>query len=154
MKNIKMLLTDCDGCLTDGGMYYSENGDEFKKFNTRDGVAFEILRNNGIITGIITSENCKLVERRAKKLNIDELYMGVRDKLHVVKELSKKYNIEMNNIAYVGDEINDLDVINIVGISFCPSDAYHKVKENVDIICTTPGGNGVIREIIKHLEIC
>ncbi len=150
---IKMLLTDCDGCLTDGGMYYSENGDELKKFNTRDGMGFEILRAHGIITGIITSENVELNRRRAEKLKIDELHMGVKDKLSVVKELSEKYGIPMEEIAYVGDDINDIPVLNEVGHAFCPHDAAEIVKEASVHVTSANGGGGVIREIVDKMII-
>lgn len=144
---IKMFLTDCDGCLTDGGMYYSENGDEMKKFNTRDGVAFSMLKNRGIITGIITGENVELNRRRAEKIGVDELYMGVTDKLAVVKKLADKYDVSLDEIAYVGDDINDLSVLKEVGFSCCPNDAVDEVKKNVNYIAENRGGYGVIREI-------
>lgn len=147
-KKIKMLLTDCDGCLTDGGMYYSENGDELKKFNTKDGMAFEILREHGIITGIITGENVELNRRRAEKMKIDELHMGVKDKLAVVKMLAEKYNISLDEIAYIGDDINDIPVMKKVGFSCCPGDAVSEVKKDADYISLTNGGCGVVRDII------
>ncbi len=150
-KKIKMLLTDCDGCLTDGGMYYSENGDELKKFNTKDGMAFEILREHGIITGIITGENVELNRRRAEKMKIDELHMGVKDKLAVVKMLAEKYNISLDEIAYIGDDINDIPVMKEVGSSCCPMDAIKEVKECADFISIQNGGSGVVRDIVKYL---
>lgn len=148
---IKMLLTDCDGCLTDGGMYYSEYGDELKKFNTRDGMAFQLMRKKGIITGIITSENVELNRRRAEKLNADELHMGVKDKLQVVKTLADKYNISLDEIAYIGDDLNDLPVLKQVGFSCCPHNAIQKVKDIVDFVTISNGGNGVIREVAEIL---
>lgn len=148
---IKMLLTDCDGCLTDGGMYYSENGDELKKFNTKDGMAFAMLREHGIIIGIITSENVELNRRRAEKMKIDELHMGVKDKLAVVKMLAEKYNIVLDEIAYIGDDINDISVMKEVGLSCCPIDAVKEVKECADIISEKNGGSGVVRDIVKYL---
>lgn len=147
---VKMLLTDCDGCLTDGGMYYSENGDELKKFNTRDGMAFGILRERGIITGIITSENVELNRRRAEKLKIDELHMGAKDKLSVVQQLAEKYNISFSEIAYVGDDVNDIPVLKEVGHAFCPADAVDDVKAVSDYVASAKGGQGVIREIVEE----
>ena len=123
---VRMLLTDCDGCLTDGGMYYSENGDELKKFNTRDGMAFSLLRSKGIITGIITGENVDLNRRRAEKLQIDELHMGIKDKVATVRMLSEKYKIPLDEIAYIGDDINDIPVLEEVGYACCPADAIEQ----------------------------
>ena len=148
-RNIRMLFTDCDGCLTDGGMYYSENGDELKKFNTRDGMAFSLLRQKGIITGIITGENVELNRRRAEKLHIEELHMGVTDKLVVVERLAEKYGISLDEIAYIGDDINDIPVLKAVGLSCCPGDAVEDVKSVVDFVLKTRGGCGVIREVLS-----
>ena len=150
-SGIKMLLTDCDGCLTDGGMYYSEHGDEMKKFNTRDGMAFALLKQRGIITGIITSENVELNRRRAEKMQIDELYMGAKDKLTIVKELAAKYHLLMHEIAYIGDDINDLPVLKAVGFSCCPSDAVSEVRYAVNYITSAKGGEGVIREAAEKI---
>ena len=145
--SIKMLLTDCDGCLTDGGMYYSERGDELKKFNTRDGMAFALLKQKGIITGMITSENVKLNRRRAKKMRIDELHMGIKDKLAAVKKLAIKYGISMNEIAYIGDDINDLPALEAVGLSCCPKDANAEIRSTAKYIASVCGGEGVVREV-------
>lgn len=151
LNKIKLFITDSDGCLTDGGMYYSENGDELKKFNTKDGMAFQLLKQNNIIIGIISGERVKLLENRAKKLKLDELYMGVSDKLEILKKLAEKYKISFENIAYVGDDINDLEVIKAVGFSACPKDAVASVKNNADYICKVSGGNGVIREVADYI---
>lgn len=148
---IKMLLTDCDGCLTDGGMYYSEQGDELKKFSTRDGMAFALLKQRGIITGIITSESVELNRRRAEKMHIDELYIGIKDKMSAVKELAEKYSISMDEIAYIGDDINDLPVLEAVGLSCCPNDAVDEVIGAVKYIASACGGQGVVREIVDKL---
>jgi len=151
ISNIKMLLTDSDGCLTDGGMYYSENGDELKKFSAKDGMAMEILMKHGIITGVITGENRELIRRRAEKMNINELYMGIKDKLTIVKELANKYNLELDQIAYIGDDINDLECIMACGFSACPSDASKIICENVDYVCRCKGGEGILRELIDNI---
>lgn len=147
-KHIKMLLTDCDGCLTDGGMYYSNKGDELKKFNAKDGMAFYLLRKKGIVTGIVTGENIDLNRRRAEKLKVDELHMGIEDKLTVIRRIAKKRNIDMSQIAYIGDDINDLDVLKEVGFSCCPRDAVSAVRAIVDFVTESPGGTGVIREVV------
>ena len=147
VPEIKMFLTDCDGCLTDAGMYYSERGDELKKFNTRDGMAFKLLREKGIITGIVTSESVDLNRRRAEKLKLDILESGCSDKAAIVRRLSEERNIPLENIAYIGDDINDLEVIKMVGFGCCPNDAIHEVKIISDYIAKAKGGEGVIREI-------
>ena len=127
---IKIFLTDVDGTLTDSGMYYGEDGNEFKKFNTRDGKGFEILSKAGIKTGIITSENTKIVSNRAEKLKVDYLYQGVgyQKKLEVVKEICRMEGVEMDNIAYIGDDLNCKDLLINVGLAACPSDAIKEVK--------------------------
>lgn len=149
VPEIKMFLTDCDGCLTDGGMYYSEKGDELKKFNTRDGMGFALLSEKGIITGIITSENVELNRRRAEKLKLDILEAGCGDKLAAVRKYCERYGINMKNVAYIGDDINDLDVIKAVGLGCCPADAIQPVKAAAKIVTDAHGGEGVIREVAE-----
>lgn len=151
MPEIKMLLTDCDGCLTDGGMYYAESGDELKKFNTRDGMGFRMLKKKGILTGIVTGENVKLNRRRAEKLELDILKAGVTDKLSVVKELCVQYGLTMRDIVYIGDDINDLEVIKAAGMGCCPADAVEEVKKVADYVAIQKGGRGVIREVAEMI---
>ncbi|MCC8098530.1 MAG: N-acylneuraminate cytidylyltransferase [Clostridiales bacterium] len=151
IPDIKMFLTDCDGCLTDGGMYYSENGDELKKFNTRDGMGFALLRAKGIITGIVTSESVDLNRRRAEKLKLDILESGCKDKVAAVKRLCEQYGVEMENVAYVGDDINDMEVIKMVGYGCAPADAMPQVRAVADYVTKAKGGEGVIREVVEML---
>ncbi len=122
MVKIKLFLTDVDGVLTDGGMYYTESGDEFKKFNTRDGMAFELLRKAEIKTGIITSENTQIVARRAAKIKADYLYQGQRDggKLAAAKEICEKEGITLREVAYIGDDLNCIGLLEKVGLAACP----------------------------------
>ena len=150
-KKIKLLLTDVDGVLTDSGMYYSENGDEMKKFNTRDGMAFQLLREAGIKTGIITSENTKIVENRAQKLKVDYLYQGKREggKLAVAKAICEKEGITLDEVAYIGDDINCLNLLEKVGFPACPNNSSIKIKELSNIvILKSNGGDGVVREFV------
>lgn len=144
---IKMFLTDCDGCLTDGGMYYSEYGDELKKFNTRDGMGFARLKEKGIITGIITSENVKLNKRRAEKLQLDILEAGCNNKVEAIKRYCKQFDIAIENVCYIGDDLNDIEALKLVGFGCCPADAMTQVKHIANYIALSRGGNGVIREI-------
>lgn len=156
-KLIKLFLCDVDGTLTDGGMYYSENGDEQKKFNTRDGMGFQLLREAGIKTGIITSENTKIVENRAKKLQVDFLYQGKRNggKLAVAKEICEKMGITLEEVAYIGDDINCYELLCAVGVAGCPEDADEKIKEVPSIrVMKLKGGEGCVREFISMLYKC
>ena len=149
-KNIKMVVMDCDGCLTDGGMYYSENGDELKKFNTKDGMAIARLHDIGIITGIITGEDRELNKRRATKLHMDFIEQGSKDKLSTLKDVCNRFTIGLTEVLYVGDDINDIDAIRKAGYSACPADAANEVKKAADFIATRKGGCGAVREIIEH----
>ena len=150
-NNIKLFGCDVDGTLTDAGMYYTENGDELKKFNTRDGMGMKLLRESGIITLIITSENTKIVENRAKKLKVDYLYQGVQNKLEVIEELLKKLNIDKSEFAYIGDDINDKEILEFAGLKACPNDAMEIIK-NIDniLIMSKKGGEGTVREFIDN----
>lgn len=152
---IKLFLTDIDGTLTDGGMYYSENGDELKKFNTRDGMGINILRKNGIKVGIITSENCLLNQRRAEKLKLDYIRQGARneEKLAIAKEIAAKMGISMQEVAYIGDDVNCIELLSAVGIAGCPADANEKVKSIPGIkIMTKKGGEGCVREFCEIIH--
>ncbi len=151
-SGVKMFLTDCDGCLTDGGMYYSEHGDELKKFNTKDGMGFSFLREKGILTGVITGEDVELNRRRVEKLKLDIYKPGCRDKASAIKELCRQYRIGLEDVVYVGDDVNDLEVIQMVGFGCCPADAVPQVKAAAKYVAAAKGGEGVIREIIERLD--
>jgi N-acylneuraminate cytidylyltransferase len=148
-ERIKFLFMDCDGVLTDGGMYYSERGDELKKFNTRDGMGIKLLRQLGIRTAIITGEKTKLVAQRGKKLKIDEVCLGVEDKARVLEEILCKYDMGFNEAAYIGDDINDLEAMKKVGLSFAVNDAMQCVKDIADYVTKTAGGHGAVREVAE-----
>ena len=150
-KDIKMFLTDCDGCLTDGGMYYTENGDELKKFNTQDGMGFQLLREKGIICGIITGEDTQIVRRRAEKLKLDILKMGVKDKLSVVKALCQEYGVTLEQVAYVGDDINDVTLMREVGFAASVPNATEEAKKCADYVTTRAGGSGAVREVVEQI---
>jgi N-acylneuraminate cytidylyltransferase len=143
---IKMFLADCDGTLTDAGMYYSPEGEVMKKFNTRDGVGFRLLKEHGIITGIVTGEDSEIVRKRAMKLNVDEVLLGVKDKGAAILELCKKYGINKDNVAYIGDDINDIEAIQIAGFGISVNDAVKEVKCTADYVTEMVGGAGAIRE--------
>lgn len=151
---IKLFLSDVDGVLTDSGMYYTESGDEFKKFNTRDGMGFQLLRNFKIKTGLITSENTEIVKKRAEKLKIDFLFQGVlhKQKLDSAISICEKLNISLSETAYIGDDINCIELLSNVGFAACPNDAHNAVKSisNINILSCN-GGSGVVREFIDKL---
>ena len=150
-SGFKMILTDCDGTLTDGGMYYSKTGEKLKKFNTKDGFGLKRMRDKGFVTGIITGEDNDIVRSRAEKLNIDELHMGIGDKLPVVKKLAAKYNISLDEIIYVGDDLNDIDVIKNVGFGCATANANSDVKDAAKYVTSIPGGLGAVREVIDFV---
>ena len=152
--SIKLFVSDIDGTLTDGGMYYSEKGDELKKFNTRDGMGFEMLRKLGIKTAVVTSEDRELNRRRAEKMKIDYIVQGRRDcrKLAAVKEIVDELGITMQEVAYIGDDVNCIDLLSSVGYAACPADACAKVKELPGIVVMTrKGGDGCVREYIDSI---
>ena len=150
--NIRLFLSDVDGVMTDAGMYYTESGDEFKKFNTHDGMGFQLLREAGIATGIVTSENTNMVTRRAEKLKVDFLYQGKRDggKLAAAVEMCEKQGISIKEVAYIGDDINCLNLLSAVGLAACPANAVEKVKAIPGIVqLNKAGGEGAVREFIE-----
>lgn len=151
---IRIFLADVDGVMTDAGMYYTESGDEFKKFNTHDGMAFSLLRERGIKTGILTSESTKIVERRAQKLKTDYLYQGVKGdgKLAAAKEICSKENIDLREVAYIGDDINCIPLLLQAGVAACPLNAVKAVKDIPGIIqLPVKGGDGAVRAFVDLL---
>jgi 3-deoxy-D-manno-octulosonate 8-phosphate phosphatase (KDO 8-P phosphatase) len=146
---IKLVVFDVDGVLTDGGMYYTESGDEFKKFNSKDGLAIRRLAKQGIVTGIISHGiNRKLIERRAALLGITNVYTGDLSKAEVLNGWCTELAISPEEIAYIGDDVNDLPAIRLAGFSACPADAVAEVKDEVDIILNRKGGEACVREWI------
>ena len=147
LKDIKMLLMDFDGVLTDSYVSYDMSGQEQKRFCVRDGMGIEMLRDAGIKTGIISREKSPIIDYRAKKLKIDFVYQGTKDKVKSIMEISKKSSIPLRNIAFIGDDINDLEALKIVGFSAVPRNSVDCLKSIVDYICLYDGGKGCIREI-------
>ncbi len=147
LRRIRLFATDVDGVLTDAGMYYSESGDELKKFNTRDGMGIKLLQKAGILTAIITQESTKIVMRRAQKLTIPEVHQGAFDKLAVLKELVARHALTMEQVAYMGDDVNDLEALGAVGFSAAPADGMPPVLTIVRYVCKQKGGEGAVREV-------
>ena len=149
LDKIKLLVLDVDGVMTYGGMYYSENGDQIKKFNTKDGMAIQHLTKNGYQVAIISSGyTTEMIQKRAELLGVQRVYVGRDPKLTVLNQFCEELGIELNQVAIIGDDVNDLPVIKKVGFSAAPSDAMNVVKSNVDVILTKKGGDGCVREFI------
>ena len=144
---IKLIGTDIDGVWTDAKMYYNEKGECMKAFSTYDGMAVEILRNLKIPVVIMTSEKSKIVLQRAKKLKIKDVYIDEKEKLKRMQYLCKKMNIKMSEVAYIGDDLNDLEALQFAGFSASPSNAPILNYYEPDIITTSSGGNGSFREL-------
>lgn len=152
MEKIKLLVMDVDGTLTDGCIYMGAGGEVMKAFHVQDGYAIaNILPEKNIIPVIITGRNSKIVERRAQELKIVHLYQGVSDKLSKLKEVALRLGASPEEIAYIGDDVNDLDCIRWCGCTACPSDAVPDVREAADYICKRSGGRGAVREFIENL---
>ena len=147
IKKIKLIATDVDGVLTDGGMYYSSKGDTLKKFQARDGMAVSILKRNTIPTVIITKERNQIVKKWSLKMNVSKLFDGIKNKEEIVPKLCKLYSLSENNIAYIGDDVNDLEIMKRTGFSATPKDGNMEVKKFVDYACKSRGGEGVLREV-------
>ena len=142
-----MLLMDFDGVLTDSYVSYDMSGQEQKRFCVRDGMGIEMLRDAGIKTGIISREKSPIIDYRAKKLKIDLVYQGIKCKLYIIREISDKYAVPLKNIAYIGDDINDIEALRNVGFSAVPNNSIDCLKKIADYICINDGGKGCIREI-------
>ena len=151
LKAIKLLIVDIDGVMTDGGMYYSEGGDQMKKYNTKDGRAIIEAQKRGLKIGIISSGmHDNMVLNRAKTLGVEQVYVGLESKIDVLGRWCAEMKLDLSEVAIVGDDINDLSVIEKVGVSFCPSDAVQVVKRRSDIVLSTAGGKGCVRELIDN----
>jgi 3-deoxy-D-manno-octulosonate 8-phosphate phosphatase (KDO 8-P phosphatase) len=149
--SIKLIILDVDGTMTDSRITYSENGDEIKSFNVKDGLAIAAWRKLGRQVAIITGRSSKIVERRAKELRIEHFYQGVENKREVMEELLVKLDLTMENVAAIGDDLNDLKMLKAVQQSFVPRDSSSYVDKIADVILTKKGGDGAVREMIEML---
>ena len=151
LKNIKFLILEIDGVMTDAGMYFMESGDQMKKYNAKDGMAIMELTKNNFPVGIISSGfKLEMVKSRAELLRIPHVYVGREPKMDILTKWCSELNIELNEVAIIGDDINDLPVMRAVGFSCCPSDAVPAVKNQVDLVLNKAGGKGCVREFIDH----
>ena len=146
-----MLVMDVDGTLTDGKIYMSANGELMKAFNIKDGYVIARLRDYGIEPVIITGRSSEIVKQRCTELKISEFYQGIENKSYKLRDVCEKLHVELSQVAYIGDDLNDLPCMKICGYSACPSDAMKQVKDSVSYVCQTKGGEGAVREYIDYL---
>ncbi len=151
MENIKLVVLDVDGTMTDGKIYIDNFGNESKSFNVKDGMAISQAIKQNIEVAIITGRSSKIVEIRASELGIFEVHQSVNDKVKKIKEISTRINISLSEICFIGDDINDLMAMQLVGYSACPRDAAQIVRSQVDYISQYNGGEGAVREIIEKI---
>lgn len=155
--SIKLLAMDVDGTMTDGKIYIGQHGEVMKAFNVKDGQGLSLLHKNGVVTAIITTRCSNIVEERAKELGINEVYQGISDKHAVLKQLCEKYGLMLEESAYIGDDIGDLSVMDLAGVSMCPADAVPAVKDAADMVMPSKGGEGAIRDaaewILSHRKL-
>ena len=152
MNKIKLLAMDVDGTMTDGHIYMAPTGEAMKAFSAKDGYGIaHLLPENGIVPVIITGRTSKIVENRAGEIGITELHQGVSDKLAELKAVAEKYGAAPSEIAFIGDDLNDLSCIVFAGVSGAPADAVDGVKREVDYVCRLDGGRGAVREFIEYL---
>jgi len=151
---IRLVLTDSDGVLTDTGVYYSERGEELKRFSIRDGMGVERLRNAGVETGIVTGEQSPSVLRRAEKLGLRHVLLGVKDKLGAVRTLCAEQGLTLAEVGFIGDDVNDLEVLHVLtarGLTAAPADALPSVLGAVIHVCSAPGGHGAFRDFAEWI---
>lgn len=146
LKSVKLIVTDVDGVLTDGGLYYTSEGLIMKKFNVKDGMGTRLLKERGIKTAIVTTDTSELIEIRAERMKVDYIFLGVWDKENKLKEICRSEKISAGETAFIGDDVNDIGIIKEAGITACPSDAVDEIKNIVDVILTKNSGDGVFRE--------
>ncbi len=150
-RNIKMLVFDVDGVMTDGSITYDENGKEYKTFNAKDGHGIVRMNKAGFITAIITARNNETVKHRAENLNITELYQGYKYKLPALQELMRKYKLNLENVAYMGDDLPDICILAGVALAACPADAVKEVQDECNFRSNYNGGKGAVRELCDFI---
>lgn len=151
LSQVKLLVLDVDGVLTDGGLYYSDSGEELKKFNVKDGMGIKLLLQAGIQVGIITASASTATLHRARKLGIPHVFLGVEDKLTTLQELCQQLQLNLSEVAYVGDDINDLPIMEVVGCPLTVADAMSSNQKQAIYVTQQAGGRGAVREICERL---
>lgn len=150
-NSIKLIVLDVDGTLTDGSIYYDSQGNEIKKFNVKDGLGIKVALEAGLKFAILTGRKSPMVERRAKELGITYLLEGVQQKYPALMGLVNEYEIDIKDICYIGDDWNDLQCMNVVGLKMCPADAAVEIAQICSYVANAKGGCGAVRECLEHL---
>ncbi len=150
-RRVKMLILDVDGVMTDGRIILDNDGNEFKSFDVRDGHALKLAGRAGLLLAVITGRTSKVVERRMKELGINEVYQGIFNKISVYKDLLKKYNFSDEEIAYMGDDVVDVPVLEVVGLPAVPSDADAESTSRARFISENRGGRGAVRDLVEKI---
>ena len=151
LKKISLLVMDCDGVLTDGSVYYSVYGEELLRFHRRDGHGIEMLHQKNIETAIISSENSEIIKLRAEKMKVKHVSIGIKDKVKSLMDLIKRLKLKNENVAYIGDDVNDFNAMNEVGFPVAVGDAVGKICDIALYVCTNKGGEAAVREFIDLL---
>jgi YrbI family 3-deoxy-D-manno-octulosonate 8-phosphate phosphatase len=149
LEHVKLIIFDVDGTMTDGGMYYSADGDVMKKFHVKDGMGIVLLKKAGFKIAIMTSEDSPIAAARANKLGVDATILGCHNKTDAVKTLAEEMELELKQIAFMGDDVNDLHAMDLVGFSACPADAVDAIKHIADYVCQANAGHGAVRELAE-----
>ena len=150
-KDVKLLLCDVDGVLTDGKINIDENGESFKSFNVKDGFGIKALQQEGIAIGIITGRESKIVERRCEELGIEHLYQGQKNKVPCYTQLLEQLDITAAQVAYIGDDVPDIPLIKLSSLGATVADAHSSVLEHANFICEKAGGAGAVRELCDYI---
>ena len=145
-KKIRLVITDVDGVLTDGGRYYSKSGEKLKKFHVHDGMAVNLLLRNGIKTIILTKERSEIVKKWSKDMNVSKTFMGIREKESLLPKICGIFDLQKEEIAFIGDDVNDIELMKKVGFSATPKDGIKLAQQTAKYICKQEGGKGAFRE--------
>ncbi len=151
MKLPRVVFTDIDGVWTDGGMYYDQTGNEWKKFNTRDSAGVLFLNQLGIKLVVLTGEDTEIMRKRAAKLKLEHVFHGVKDKVDVAEQFCQDHGIDWADTAFIGDDLLDLKLLKKVAFSSCPQDAAHYAREVVDFVTPAKGGEGAFRDFVEEI---
>ncbi len=149
--HIKAIAMDVDGVLTDGGVWWGPNGEEWKRFHFADIMGLSLARKSGLVIALMSGENSPLIDRLASKFGIDDIYKNCKDKAGALRTFSERHGLRLHEICFVGDDVNDLPALKIVGLSACPADARPSIREHCQIVTKLGGGNGAVREVVDIL---
>jgi 3-deoxy-D-manno-octulosonate 8-phosphate phosphatase (KDO 8-P phosphatase) len=151
MPKIKAIAMDVDGVLTDGGVWWGPNGEEWKRFHFADIMGLSLARKSGMVIALISGEDSPLVDRMAEKLGIEDVHKSCKDKAAALRSFSQRYGLRLTEVCFIGDDVNDVGALDIAGLSACPSDARPSVRRHCQFIATLAGGNGAVREVVDQL---